>query len=111
MARTVDRRKLAEWRRRLARHRTSGLTVAAFCRREGVSIARWVYWQRQVERLVPLEPASVASCVFQPVEIVPARAVLVRFPGGATLEIPGDRVDLVSLAFDRMGGRAEADAC
>jgi hypothetical protein len=26
----------------------------------------------------------------------------VRFPGGATLEIPDDRIDLVRLAIDRM---------
>ena len=41
MARTVDRKKLAEWQRWFARHRTSGLTVAEFCRREGIEAGRW----------------------------------------------------------------------
>jgi hypothetical protein len=40
MARTADRKKLAEWRRRFARHHTSGLTVAEFCRREGVEASK-----------------------------------------------------------------------
>lgn len=112
MARTVDRRKLGEWQRRFARHRTSGLTVAEFCRREGVEAGRWTYWQRQVERLTASEPRRTTShAVFQAVEIIPRRAVVVRFPGGATLEIPEDRVDLVRLAIDRMAVLPEADAC
>jgi hypothetical protein len=49
--------------------------------------------------------------VFQAVEIIPRRAVLLRFPGGATLEIPDDRIDLVRLAIDRMASLPEVDAC
>jgi hypothetical protein len=112
MARTVDRKKLGEWQRRFARHRTSGLTAAEFCRREGVEARHWKYWQRQVERLEAGEPRPAASrAVFQAVEIIPRRAVLLRFPGGATLEIPDDRIDLVRLAIDRMASLPEVDAC
>jgi transposase-like protein len=112
MARTVDGEKLAEWRRRFARYRTSGLTVAEFCRREGVAAGRWKYWQQQAERLTASEPRRpVSRTVFQAVEIIPRRAVVVRFPGGATLEIPDDRIDLVRLAIDRMAILPEADAC
>jgi hypothetical protein len=71
MARTVDRNKLTEWQRRFARHRASGLTVAEFCRREGVKAGRWKYWQRQVERLTASELRRTASrAVFQAVEII-----------------------------------------
>jgi len=108
----VDRKKLALWRRRLARQEVSGLTVTAFCRRERVSVSLWKYWQRQVERLTTGEPRQAASrAVFQAVEIIPRRAVVVRFPGGTTLEIPDDRIDLVRLAIDRMAVLPEADAC
>jgi hypothetical protein len=48
MGRGADQGKLASWRRRLARQKASGLTVAAFCRRERVSVSLWRYWQRQV---------------------------------------------------------------
>ena len=112
MARTVDRKKLAEWQRRFARYRASGLTVAAFCRRERIKAGRWKYWQRQVERLTTSEPRQTASrAVFQAIEIIPRRTVVVRFPGGATLEVPDDRIDLVRLAIDRMAVLPEADAC
>ena len=47
MGRGVDRRKLAAWRRRLARQEASGLTVAAFCRQERVSVSLWKHWQRE----------------------------------------------------------------
>ena len=56
MRRGADQGKLAAWRRRLARQKASGLTVAVFCRRERVSVSLWKYWQRQVER-----EASVVS--------------------------------------------------
>jgi len=112
MARTVDRKKLVEWQRRFARHRASGLTVAEFCRRERIEAGRWKYWQRQVERLTANEPRRAASrAVFQAVEIIPRRSVFLRFPGGATLEIPDDRIDLVRLAIERMATASEAGPC
>lgn len=115
MARDVDRKKLAEWRRRLARHQKSGLTVAEFCRRERVKVSLWKYWRRQVDRLPPqerlAEPFGRVSAAFEPVGIIPRRSVLVRFPGGSTLEIPDDRVDLVRLAIDRMAFQPEAAPC
>jgi len=75
MGRGVDRRKLAAWRRRLARQQASGLTLAAFCRQERVSVSLWKYWQRQVEReatvvsvappvrpAMPFAPAARGGC-------------------------------------------------
>ena len=114
MGRGVDRRKLAAWRRRLARQEASGLTVAAFCRQERVSISLWKYWQRQVEReatVVSVAPPVRPAMPFAAVEIIPRRSVFLRFPGGATMEIPDDRVDLVRLALDRMALQAEAGPC
>lgn len=114
MGRGVDRRKLAWWRRRLARQEASGLPVAAFCRRERMSVSLWKYWQRQVEReatiahgMALLRPAMP----FAAVEIIPRRSVFLRFPGGATMEIPDDRIDLVRLAIDRMAMQGEAGLC
>jgi len=113
MARGVDRDKLAAWRRRLARHAKSGLTAAEFCRREQVSVSLWKYWRRRIERAASpaagIPPRAAES--FRPVEIIPRRSVLLRFPGGATLEIPDDRVDLVRVVIDRMAAQAEAARC
>jgi hypothetical protein len=45
------------------------------------------------------------------VELIPRRWIVVRFPGGATLEIPDDRVDLGRLTIDRMAAQPEVATC
>jgi hypothetical protein len=114
MGRGVDRGKLAAWRRRLAQQAASGLTVAAFCRRERVSVSLWKYWQRQVKREKPVAsgaPPVRPMMPFAAVEIIPRRAVFLRFPGGATMEIPDDRIDLVRLVIERLAAASEAGPC
>jgi hypothetical protein len=54
MARRFDRAKFEVWRRRLARFRSSELTVAEFCRREQVSLASYYYWSRRLGEAVSL---------------------------------------------------------
>ena len=115
MGRGVDRKKLADWQRRLVRYERTGLTAAEFCKRERVSVALLKYWRRQVElaalrSAAPTKPAPQAA-VFAPVEVIPRRWIVVRFPGGTTLEIPDDRVDLVRLAIDRMASQQEVATC
>lgn len=48
MARGMDLGKLEAWRRRMAAFQSSGLTVVAFCRQEGIGTARFYYWARRV---------------------------------------------------------------
>lgn len=48
MTRRVDVGKLDSWRRRLAKFRSTGLTVVSFCRQEGIAPARFYYWSRRV---------------------------------------------------------------
>lgn len=48
MARGLDLGKLAVWQQRMATFQSSGLTVAAFCRQEGITPARFYYWARRV---------------------------------------------------------------
>jgi hypothetical protein len=43
--------------------------------------------------------------------MIPRRAAVVRLSGDPTLMIPGARIDLVSLAIDRMAVLPQADAC
>jgi hypothetical protein len=90
------------------------LTAAAFCRRERVSVSLWKCRQRKIEReatIVPGAPPLRPEMPFAAVEIIPRRAVFLRFPGGATIEIPDDRVDLVRLAIERLAAASEAGPC
>ena len=105
MARQQDRRKLAEWRQRLQRFEKSGLTVALFCARERVSVSTFWYWRRKCAGgdASPL----VAPAAFKSVEVVAGRAVTLRFPAGAVLDIPEDRPDLVRVAIEAVAGIAQ----
>ena len=107
MARPADPRKAAAWQRRLQRFTTSGTTVSKFCDRAGVSVAAFHYWRR---RLGPQRPERVSRrtiSVFQPVDLLSQRAVVIRFAAGGVMEIPGDRADLVQVAIRVMAGEPQ----
>ena len=116
MGRGVDRRKLAEWQERLRRYEQTHLTAAEFCKREQVSVTVFRYWRRRSRRAAAGEPKPPPSCQqtmysFTRIEIIPRRSVFVRFPGGTSLEIPDDRIDLVQLALDRLAVNMEPAEC
>ena len=109
MARPADPRKSAAWQRRLQRFTASGTTVSKFCDRAGVSVAAFHYWRR---RLGPLQPERVSrrtTSVFQPLDLLSQRAVVIRFAAGGVMEIPGDRPDLIQAAIAAMS--AEPQPC
>lgn len=102
MARQGDRRKLAEWQQRLQRFKKAGLTVARFCTRERVSAATFWYWRRKCAAKAAVPRAAPA--VFSPVEVVGGGVVTLRFPTGAVMELPDDRLDLVRAAVEAAAG-------
>ncbi len=51
------RRGENEWRRLIERQRVSGLTQAAFCEHESVSLASFGYWQRRLRTMMPVVQA------------------------------------------------------
>jgi hypothetical protein len=105
MARQGDLRKFAEWQRRLRRFEKSGLTLARFCARERVSVPTFGYWRRKCAGGDASPPAAPAS--FKSVEVIGGRAVTLRFPVGAVLDIPEDRPDLVRVAIEAVAGVAQ----
>jgi transposase len=66
------------WQQRLDRFRTSGLTVADFCAREGISTASFYAWRRRLQH-DPTPSADDAP------RLVPVR--LVTPPAGAPVEL------------------------
>jgi hypothetical protein len=111
MGRQSDPRKAAAWERRLARFGESGLTVGRFCDRGGVSIATFHYWQRKLRDVSVDETAwatpAAAVARFDPVEVMSRQAVTIRFAGGAGMEIPEDREDLVKAGARALAGESE----
>jgi predicted DNA-binding transcriptional regulator AlpA len=84
---------LTEWRERLKRQSESGLTVEAFCQKEGVSTSMFYRWQRHLQNPSPVPPASEAVGTThrsrkkrggrtrrQPSEVAPATESAVKQP-------------------------------
>ncbi len=70
------------WQQRLARQSGGQLSVAAFCKREGVSIASFYYWRRRLRsadtpQFVPVRLAATTT-----VEVVLGNGRIVRMPTG-----------------------------
>jgi hypothetical protein len=109
MARPADPRKAAAWQRRLQRFTASGTTVSKFCDQAGVSVTAFHYWRRRLGQEQPERVTLSAAPVFQPVDLLSQRAVVIRFAAGGVMEIPGDRADLVQVAIRAMA--AEPQPC
>jgi hypothetical protein len=85
------------WQQRLDRFRLSGLTVPAFCDREGISLTSFYTWRRRMQhhptpsatdtpRLVPVRLVTPPACA----------AVELLLPSGAVLRLSPD-TDLLWL--------------
>ena len=61
MARCVDPEKVRAWRPLMARFSNSGLSVAGFCRREGLSLASFYYWRKRLAQVGCLTPGPYLS--------------------------------------------------
>jgi hypothetical protein len=73
-----------------------------------VSIATFHYWQRKLrdgsaDAAAWVTPAAPMAR-FDPVEVVSRQAVTIRFAGGAVMETPDDREDLVQAAVRALLG-------
>jgi transposase-like protein len=109
--------KVAEWKRRLRRYERTELTVAEFCRQEGISVSALYQWQRRLAALpkgntseektsvVPSEAAaSIPPAAFRAIELSPtqnSRLATIRLPGGVVIELHDD-----SAALKWLLGRA-----
>jgi transposase len=96
------------WQQRLDRFRRSGLTVAAFCDREGVSAASFYAWRRRLG--LAADPAPEPGPRFVPVRLVspPVGApVELLLPSGPVLRLtPGVDLAWLRQLLDVLGGAA-----
>jgi hypothetical protein len=111
MARMGDERKRRDWESRLQRYRASELTVAAFCSREGVSIATFQYWSRRLAGAVrgPRVPGS-PSPVAERFSISELGVVRFRFESGAEVVVPADRLDAIRCVAECLGSARRGGA-
>jgi len=77
---TAQAQRREHWRRVLAREEQSGLTRAAFCRREGINENALTWWRRQLKRRSQSrvaaretgQPKNVRRAAFVPVRVIEA---------------------------------------
>ena len=82
MASREQRRRL--WEKRIARWRTSGLSMAAYCRGHEVNYAQLVWWRRHLQRDTGSRPLTLIP-VLAP---GPSRCpIVIRLTGGIGIEV------------------------
>jgi transposase len=106
--RSRDPAKEMLWRSTVRRHQESGLSVRAFCEREGLKDGNFVRWRRELDRrdrektsvlpkLATKEPTEPREApVFLPVQVVdtdrlpsrPAPPIEIVLDGGPTVRVP-----------------------
>lgn len=105
MNRSVE--KVAFWEYVLSEHVESGLSISAFCRREGISQASFYQWRKKLAGSgVNARPASqLATTSFVPVEIVSADDALPDQRLGCDLQVCEKHAG-ASLTIHTPGGYA-----
>jgi transposase-like protein len=96
MAQTGSTERQRYWRELIGRQRSSGRSIAAFCRETGVSVASFYEWKRKLRQQKPSARPSGKRTSFAPVQIMPAQTassmdldgrVEVILPEGVVLRI------------------------
>ena len=93
MPRSPDPSLQKLWQTRLARYHRSELSIAEFCRREGVSQANFYVWRKKLaaHAAPSVQPSQASVPKFVPLLVTGYSAPSVttlRLPGGASIELP-----------------------
>lgn len=109
MGRNQISRVESVWRSRLARFRKSGLTVAEFCQREGVSDPSFYKWRKRLEEDPQRSKGGRRSCNgsakrggtsrFVPVSVSTAAVAEIEFPNGIRIRVPATNAEVLRAAL------------
>ncbi len=124
--------KAAVWRERLRRYERAKVTVAEFCRLEGVSVPSFYQWRRRLAEMhekrggPPASPRPQGSTgcsvpvprpaapAFQQVMLAGGGVVAIELPSGVRVELPAEQLPLVrAVVADLLraeSGRSAGDA-
>lgn len=119
MSRGVDGAKREAWEQRLARFERGGVTVAAFCAREGVSVPSFYQWRRKLaagnagQRKSGTASSVAGEVRFLPIELAGGiSSVEVLLPGGAKLRVPSHEHEaLRTILAALVHSQREAESC
>lgn len=112
--RSNESRRAAFWRGHLASQSSSGLSIRAYCREQGLTEPSFYQWRKRLSRENPLcEPAHP---MFVPVRIQPAPALEDKQTVAIEVALGNGRVLRVRPGFDaatlqRVVSALEAETC
>jgi transposase-like protein len=99
----------AVWRERLARFQSGDLTVAEFCRREGVSNPSFYQWRKRlgkrdrrargVAQADRGTPDADRPSRFLPVNVSAATAAEIELPNGIKIRVPATNAEALRTAI------------
>lgn len=112
----------AVWLERLARFGRSGMTVAEFCRCEGVSDPSFYQWRKRLQqgggrgkrtgRQECARPGVEQTGDFLPVHVVGLATVEIELPNGIRIRVPAANAEALRTAILSAGDACRAvDAC
>jgi len=82
------------WRERIAACESSGKTIAQWCRDEGIAVALYLWWKKEIKRR---DRAQAVTPVFA--EVRPAQVSFIP-PSPLEVVLPGERLVRVHPGFD-----------
>ena len=103
-----NRRTLEEMRKHRELQRTSGLTIEAYCKREGISPTSWWYWRKRLlTRGSNISAHTVSPAPF--LQLTPKMSEMqkmeIALPNGARITIPlGSDTDWLQKAIRMVSG-------
>ena len=83
-----DPRIVERWRTIIATWRSSGLSVAAFCRSRDLNKSGFHRWRTILDERDGSAATSTRSPSFVPVRVIPDAVVEVHLPSGLQLRVP-----------------------
>jgi transposase len=90
------------WQQRLLRFERSGLSVAAFCNREGFSTPSFYAWRRRLRSDAPVAPDGPR---FLPVQVLSSPPIEVVLPCGTVLRLTaGCDLAFIRSLVESLGG-------
>ena len=129
MGRGCDGAKARVWRERFLRFEDGGMTIAEFCVAEDTSTASFYAWRRKLamqrqttrdrspqrkKKRQKKRPGKklAGRGVFEPLTIAAAVVVVVRLPGGTSIEVPANSEGaLRTIVGQLMRADVEAAPC
>ena len=105
MIRGSNSEKRQQWAERMERYSASGLTVAAFCVAESVSIPSFYQWRRKLSPAIEADQGSPEPSKqrFLAVRIATATQLEIYLPNGTKICLPGSDATLIHAVIAAAG--------